>query len=184
MPASHGQPKRGHHNGSNARVSTTGSSSAIQCRLPYQIRSRAQRSEHGLKARQSDAGIAVTEQPGKVSGRPWLALGTALRALGHGSLGQGCMVRAYFGSPGVLYARIRSTSRTLHTVLAGEALRLPPVVLWVPQYRTCPTRCGFHTMVRAPPQQVCATAYERSRVGLFRHGPDVHMCKEGFPRLS
>eukprot|EP00955_Chlamydomonas_euryale_P110136 365982-Chlamydomonas_euryale.AAC.6 len=73
------------------------------------------------------------------------------------------------GVSGVLYVRIRTSSRTVHTVRAGEALRLPPVVLWVPQYRTCPARCGFHTMDRAPPQQVCATAYERSRVGLFGH---------------
>eukprot|EP00955_Chlamydomonas_euryale_P112016 366104-Chlamydomonas_euryale.AAC.16 len=58
---------------------------------------------------------------------------------------------------------------TTRTVRAGEALRLPPVVFRVMQYRICPTWCGFHTMDRAPTQQVCATAYERSRVGLFGH---------------
>eukprot|EP00955_Chlamydomonas_euryale_P092747 364737-Chlamydomonas_euryale.AAC.8 len=72
------------------------------------------------------------------------------------------------------------TSRSVRTVHAGDALRLPPVVLRVPQYSICPARCGFHTMdrFRAPPQQMCATAYERSRVGLSGHEPDVHMCKE------
>eukprot|EP00955_Chlamydomonas_euryale_P024888 262271-Chlamydomonas_euryale.AAC.1 len=36
------------------------------------------------------------------------------------------------GVSGVLYVRIRSMSRALRTVRAGEALRLPPVVLQVP----------------------------------------------------
>eukprot|EP00955_Chlamydomonas_euryale_P087316 364282-Chlamydomonas_euryale.AAC.56 len=67
---------------------------------------------------------------------------------------------------GVLYVRIRSTSRTVRTVRAGEALRLSLVVLRNPQHRTCPAMCGFHTTDRAPPQQVCAEAYERSRIGL------------------
>eukprot|EP00955_Chlamydomonas_euryale_P080735 363464-Chlamydomonas_euryale.AAC.7 len=66
----------------------------------------------------------------------------------------------------------------------SEALRLPPVVLRIPQYRIRPARCGFHTMDRAPPQQVCATVYKHYCVGLFEHGADVHTCKKVFPRPS
>eukprot|EP00955_Chlamydomonas_euryale_P070920 360893-Chlamydomonas_euryale.AAC.2 len=87
-------------------------------------------------------------------------------------------------SPTLTGLSVSSTSRTVRTVRAGEALWLPPVVLRVPQYRICLARCGFHTLGRAPPQQVCAAAYERPRVGLCGHEPDVHMCKEGFQRPS
>eukprot|EP00955_Chlamydomonas_euryale_P027013 284727-Chlamydomonas_euryale.AAC.1 len=63
-------------------------------------------------------------------------------------------------------------------------LRRTPVALRVPQYSICPARCGFYQMDRAPPQQVGAMAYERSRVGLLEHEADVHTCKEGFPTPS
>eukprot|EP00955_Chlamydomonas_euryale_P078755 363200-Chlamydomonas_euryale.AAC.14 len=100
--------------------------------------------------------------------------------------------------PGVRVARYGHTwglRRTVHTntqhvvytvraVRAGEALQLPLAVLLVTQHGNCPARCGIHTMDRAPPLPVCATAYERSHVGLFGHEADVHVYKEGFPRPS
>eukprot|EP00955_Chlamydomonas_euryale_P061519 358065-Chlamydomonas_euryale.AAC.7 len=73
-------------------------------------------------------------------------------------LHRACML----GVSSLLYVRICSTLCTV----ADEALRLPPLVLRVPLHHICPARCGFHTMDRAPLQQVSATAYKRSRFDL------------------
>eukprot|EP00955_Chlamydomonas_euryale_P112364 366128-Chlamydomonas_euryale.AAC.9 len=58
-------------------------------------------------------------------------------------------------------------SRTVHTVRAGEALGLPPVLLRVPQYHICLAPCGFHTTDRVPPYRRRKQHHGEPALGAF-----------------